>query len=212
MSEIMPILNLSTLAIFAALIVLSVLALTVTIFKVMQFRRMGVGRRAEAEAALDDWLNGRPDQAITAAGQGRSVLTRVLAPVMEGLRARPGDTTYAEELGRQSALEELAALNGRMRLLEAVVQAAPMLGLLGTIIGMIDAFSALSLSQSAVDPALLANGIWTALTTTAIGLAIALLTYFAANWLEARIEAERQRMEMIIPAAILGRVGLSGRR
>ncbi|MDO5631656.1 MAG: MotA/TolQ/ExbB proton channel family protein [Paracoccus sp. (in: a-proteobacteria)] len=212
MSQIMPILNLSTVAIFAALMVLSVLALTVTIFKVMQFRRMGVGRRAEADAVLDDWLNGRPDQAITAAGQGHSVLTRVLAPVMEGLRARPGDTTYAEELGRQSALEELAALNGRMRLLEAVVQAAPMLGLLGTIIGMIDAFSALSLSQSAVDPALLANGIWTALTTTAIGLAIALLTYFAANWLEARIETERQRMEMIIPAAILGRVGLLGRR
>lgn len=206
------ILGLSTVAIFASLAVLSVVALTVTIFKVMQFRRMGVGRRAEADAALDDWLDGRPDQGLAVAGQGRSVLTRVLAAVMDGLRARPGDPAYAEELGRQSALEELAALNGRMRLLEAVVQAAPMLGLLGTIIGMIDAFSALSLSQDAVNPAQLAGGIWTALTTTAIGLAIALLTYFAASWLEGRIEAERQRMEMAISAAIHGRIGRSGRR
>ncbi|MDO5704944.1 MAG: MotA/TolQ/ExbB proton channel family protein [Paracoccus sp. (in: a-proteobacteria)] len=212
MLDVMPILNLSGIAVFVALAVLSILALTVTIFKVMQFRRMGVGRRTEAESALDDWLNGRPDQAVAAAGQGRTVLTRVLAPVMDGLRARPGDSAYAEELGRQSALGELAALNGRMRLLEAVVQGAPMLGLLGTIIGMIDAFSALSLSQGAVDPALLAGGIWTALTTTAVGLAIALTTYFAANWLESRIETERQRMEMIIPAAIHGRISPSGRR
>lgn len=202
----------STAAVFAALAVLSVLALTVSIFKVMQFRRMGVGRPALAERLLDDWLGGRPDAAMAQGAAGDTVLTRVLDAVMQGLRARPGDAPYAEELGRQSALVELAALNGRMRLLEAVVQAAPMLGLLGTIIGMIDAFSALSLSQSAVDPAQLAGGIWTALTTTAIGLAIALATYFVANWLESRIETERQGIEMAISAAIHGRVTTGGGR
>ena len=199
-------LDYSSLAVFVALGTLSILALTVTIFKVLQFRRMGVGRRAAAEEVMDDWLNGRPDQALRMTGERRPVLTRVLDAVMGGLRARPSDQAYAEELGRQCALTELALMNGRMRLLEAVVQAAPMLGLLGTIIGMIDAFSALSQSQGVVDPAQLAGGIWTALTTTAIGLAIALLTYFVAVWLESRIDVERQQMEMAISSAIHGRV------
>lgn len=204
--------NWTTLAVYATLAGLSVIALTVAIFKVLQFRRMGVGGAREADRLLDDWLNGRPDAALEGAERGRTVLSRVLHAVMTGLRARPLEPAYAEELGRQTALVELAALSGRMRLLEAVVQAAPMLGLLGTIIGMIDAFSALSLSQAGVDPAQLAGGIWTALTTTAIGLAIALATYFVANWLESRIEAERQGMEMAISAAIHGRVTPAGRR
>lgn len=202
----------ATVAVFMALVVLSVLALTVTIYKVMQFRRIGVGRGAHADQILDDWLNGRPEEAMRKAAQGDSVLARVLQAVMSGLRARPNDPGYAEELGRQSALVELAALAARMRLLESVVQAAPMLGLLGTVIGMIDAFSALSQSVGAVDPAQLAGGIWTALTTTAIGLAIALATYFVANWLESRIDTERQDIEMAISAAIHGRVTGGGRR
>lgn len=202
----------ATVAVFVALAILSVLALTVTIFKLMQFRRIGVGKSTQADQILDDWLNGRPDEAMRKAGKGDSVLGRVLQAVMSGLRARPNDPGYAEELGRQSALVELSTMGARMRLLEAVVQAAPMLGLLGTVIGMIDAFSALAQSTGAVDPAQLAGGIWTALTTTAIGLAIALITYFVANWLESRIDAERQDIEMAISAAIHGRVSGGGRR
>lgn len=202
----------ATIAIFIALGILSVLALTVTIFKIMQFRRMGTGKSRLADDVLDDWLNGRPDEAMRKAAAGQGVLPRVLNSVMSGLRARPNDPAYAEELGRQSALVELATMAARMRLLESVVQAAPMLGLLGTVIGMIDAFSALSQSTGAVDPTQLAGGIWTALTTTAIGLAIALLTYFVANWLESRIDSERQNIEMAISAAIHGRVAGAGRR
>ena len=195
-----------TLAVFAALAIMSVAALTVILFKTAQFRRLGVGRTREGEAVLDDWLNGRPDEAVRKAGAGRGVVVRVLLAVIQGLRARPNDPAYGEELGRQAALVELAAMNGRMRLLEAVVQGAPMIGLLGTVIGMIDAFSALSSTGQAADPQLLAAGIWTALTTTAAGLAIALCTFFVANWLESRIDSERNRIEMAISAAIHGRV------
>ncbi|AUH32940.1 MotA/TolQ/ExbB proton channel family protein [Paracoccus tegillarcae] len=202
----------ATMAVFIALAILSVLALTVTIFKIMQFRRIGVGKSTLADQILDDWLNGRPDEAMRKASKGDGVLQRVLHAVMSGLRARPNDPSYAEELGRQSALVELSTMAARMRLLEAVVQAAPMLGLLGTVIGMIDAFSALSQATGAVDPSQLAGGIWTALTTTAIGLAIALVAYFVANWLESQIDTERQEIEMAISAAIHGRVAGGGRR
>lgn len=199
----------TTIVVFTALAVLSVTSISVTIYKMIQFRQLGVGRIAVAEGIITDWLGNRPEDAIRVANQRHTVLGRVLQAVLSGLQAKPGDNNYAEELGRQTALMELATMSQRMRLLEAVVQAAPMLGLLGTVIGMIDAFGTLSSSAGAVDPALLASGIWTALTTTAIGLAIALITFFLANWFEARIEGERQSMETLISAAIHGRVDLT---
>ena len=61
-------------------------------------------------------------------------------------------------------------------------------------------------ADRAVAPTQLAAAIWTALTTTAAGLAIALITYFIATWLEGRIEGERQTIETMISAAIHGRV------
>lgn len=197
----------SSLVVFAALGLLSVLTVTVAVYKIMQFRRMGAGRHQVAQDILDDWLNGRPNEAIRRTVAGNTVLARVLGAVISGLRARPGDQAYGQELGRQTALSELAQMGAQMRLLEAVVQAAPMLGLLGTVIGMIDAFGNLAVSQQAADPRLLAGGIWTALTTTALGLAIALVAYFIANWLEGRIEHERLSIEMAVSAAIHGQVG-----
>jgi biopolymer transport protein ExbB len=202
----------STLIVFMALGVLSVAAVTVFFFKMFQFARMGVGRHKSAEMVLDDWLGGRTDQAVARASERKTVLTRILQSILISLRARPGDSAYAEELGRQTALIELTAMTRRMKVLETVVQAAPMLGLLGTVIGMIDSFGALSQASGGLaDPIQLAGGIWTALTTTAGGLGIALVTYFGATWLEGRIETERQTMEPLISAAIHGRIDPPGR-
>ena len=54
--------------------------------------------------------------------------------------------------------------------LEVISQVSPLVGLLGTVIGMIDSFNELELGGSLVDPSILAGGIWTALLTTAMGL------------------------------------------
>lgn len=200
-----------TLAIFATMAVLSFLAIAVGLYKWVQFARLGVGRRRQAEKVLDDWLAGRANEAIQTAARRRTVLMRILQSVFSGLQARPGDPAYAEELGRQTAIIELASMSERMRLLDMVVQAAPMLGLLGTVVGMIDAFSVLAATEGAVDPAALADGIWTALTTTAVGLAIALVAFFIATIFEARIDRERNMIEAIISAAVHGRVDPSAR-
>ena len=199
-------LNTSTLLVFGALAILSLSAVAVSFYKIFQFARIGVGKGRQAEDILDDWLAGRADEAMRDAALRRSVLSRVLQSVFSGRQARPNDPDYAEELGRQAALVELGVMTGGMRILETVVQAAPILGLLGTVIGMIDAFSTLAGADGAVDPTQLAGGIWVALTTTAAGLAIALVAYFMATWLEGRIEGERQSIETMISAAIHGRV------
>ena len=58
--------------------------------------------------------------------------------------------------------------------LEIIAQVSPLVGLLGTVIGMIDSFNELELGGSLVDPSILAGGIWTALLTTAMGLIVAI--------------------------------------
>jgi len=203
--------NPATLLVFTALAVLSFMALTVAFFKAVQFARLGVGRRRKAEEILTKWLSGRADEAVKLAAERNSVLERILQAVFSGVKARPGDASYAEELGRQTAIIELATMSDRLRILEMVVQAAPMLGLLGTVIGMIDAFSVLAQTQGTVDPSGLANGIWTSLTTTAAGLSVALVSYFLATWFEGQIDRERNLIEAVISAAIYGRIDPSAK-
>ena len=97
-----------------------------------------------------------------------------------------------------TALSLLDVMSRHVRVLETSVQAAPMLGLLGTVLGMIAAFNEMSVSGGAVDPTALAGGIWVALSTTALGLTIAIPFYFFTSWIEGRIERERAAMDTAI--------------
>lgn len=78
-----------------------------------------------------------------------------------------------------------------------------MLGLLGTVIGMISAFGELSSKGGAIDPSALAGGIWVALITTAAGLTVAIPVYFLSMWFEARVDYERMSMEAAIAKVLL---------
>jgi biopolymer transport protein ExbB len=84
------------------------------------------------------------------------------------------------------------------RALDAVAQLGPLLGLFGTVLGMIEAFRAMQGAGAAVDPGVLAGGIWTALLTTAVGLAVAMTTSALLTWLEARAAAEQQMADLMI--------------
>jgi biopolymer transport protein ExbB len=198
--------------VYVGLFLLSFVAITVTFLKLIQFARLGLGRHRRAEQIIDTWLGGRPEEALAQASKRETLITRVLQATFTGLKNRPGEKGFAEELARQTALLELSAASDRMRLLESVVQMAPMLGLLGTVIGMIDAFGTLSTTEGAVDPTVLAQGIWVALTTTALGLAIALVTFVLTNMLQSRIDRERKAIEALVSMAINGRVGEPGKR
>ena len=193
-------------AVFAVLALVSVMAATATIYKFVHFARLGVGRRALPNQVLDRWLSGASDAALELAERRSSATTRVLFAALSALKAQPGDRAYAEALATQVALDELTDMERGLRPIEAAVQAAPMLGLLGTVVGMIEAFGRLAASSGAADPAVLAGGIWTALMTTAVGLTIAVAFYFVTVWLEGRIARERAAMERVISAALNGRV------
>ena len=86
-------------------------------------------------------------------------------------------------------------LNSFLRVLEVIATIAPLLGLLGTVLGMIEAFKAMEAAGSQVNPAILSGGIWQALLTTAVGMAVAIPVSIAHSWLESRADNETSKIQ-----------------
>lgn len=187
------------------LFLVSVAATATTIFKIVQYAMLGVGRHKRVQAALIDWLAGDRAAALARLGDDNGALSRVARSAMDALARDPAAHERAQQIAVIEAQASLGQLGRHLRLIEAVVQAAPMLGLLGTVIGMIEAFGKVATGSGAADPNALAGGIWIALTTTAMGLAIAIPFYFISVWLEGRVDAERNAMD-----AAIARVTLAG--
>ncbi|MCX7804256.1 MAG: MotA/TolQ/ExbB proton channel family protein [Planctomycetota bacterium] len=102
------------------------------------------------------------------------------------------------------AAEAAATLSGPREYLDALIGAAPLLGLLGTITGMVDVFSVLHAAGTS-DPRLLSRGISEALITTEAGLAIAIPGLLADRWLrrkERRIEAGMEGARRVVARAL----------
>jgi len=83
---------------------------------------------------------------------------------------------------------EIYKLEKGLPLLATVAGGAPMIGFLGTVMGMVRAFYDMSQQANNIDVGLLSNGIYTALITTVAGLIVGIIAYFAYNVLVARIE------------------------
>lgn len=90
---------------------------------------------------------------------------------------------------------EMSALGRGMLWLSTTAAGAPMLGFLGTVTGMIQAFYSLSQAGSAANVTLLSGGIYQALVTTVAGLIVGIIALFAYNYLSGRISSVTTRME-----------------
>lgn len=90
---------------------------------------------------------------------------------------------------------EIAKLEKGMPTLATISGGAPMIGFLGTVIGMIRAFYDMSQAGNNIDVSLLSNGIYTAMVTTVGGLIVGIIGYFAYNYLVARVEKVVHKME-----------------
>lgn len=90
---------------------------------------------------------------------------------------------------------EIFKLEKNLSLLATISGSAPMLGFLGTVIGMIQAFISIAQEEGSVSPKLLSEGIYTAMVTTAAGLFVGILAYLGYNYLVTRVQKIVHRME-----------------
>jgi biopolymer transport protein ExbB len=149
---------------------LSVLALAVSFERLANFRAAKVAPQDLADEALGLWRDGDYHALAARAAEDRSSLARVLE-FMAGHPRLPLDTLSAR--AAEIASTELRLQQQKAYALNVVATIAPIVGLLGTVIGMIEAFHVIAFNGMG-DPTLLAGGISKALVNTAAGLSVAL--------------------------------------
>jgi len=142
---------------------LSVMTLALIIAKTLQFSAARLGERSRSGALV------RIKNAVQLAVDQTRVEKQI------------------EKAGVRAARRELRPLEVGLGMLGLIAMLSPLIGLLGTVIGMIDAFRALEQAGGAVDPSLLSAGIWVALLTTAAGLIVAIPATVAHGWFEGRL-------------------------
>jgi biopolymer transport protein ExbB len=114
---------------------------------------------------------------------------------MHVIRHKYCDLEIAREEVTRVAANQLGATRTYMKMIEVIAATSPLLGLLGTVLGMIEAFKVLEAAGTAVNPAILSGGIWEALLTTAMGLSVAIPVLFVLTWFEQRIAHFQLAME-----------------
>jgi len=168
------------------LIFCSVIALAVVIERVLFWRRISVRHTADERLALVE--KREMTRAVDLGRQADSPLPRVLAA---GLAHRNPSPAKALEVAAQ---KEIPVLKRRLTILDTIITLAPLLGLLGTVTGMIGSFGIMS--QSGIgQPHSITGGVAEALIATATGLLIAILTLVPYNYFSSRAERELEEIE-----------------
>ena len=182
------------------LLAMSVVAFAVSLYKILQLRSYRSSDIFELERAVEHWCHGRTDEARDSASDNRSPLAPLLVSGMAWLSFSDDDNQrkIAEAELSRMAQEHLWRLSSKLGVLEQVSYLAPLLGLLGTVLGIIDVFHGLAGQGSSVDSAFLAGGIWEALLTTAVGLCVAIPFALLHSAFQSKVESMRQRLQDIL--------------
>ena len=172
----------------------SIFAFAIIFVKLIQFLSAALSRTNKIEKILSK-LNGTNSKKLLVEIQKiKNPMARILEVVILTKSDRRFDKESREaEISRIISIE-IRNLENYLGGLEVVASISPLLGLFGTVLGMIKAFLNLEKAGSQVDPALLAGGIWEALLTTAFGLAIAIPALAAYHLFENKISNTRDKI------------------
>ena len=172
----------------------SIFAFAIIFIKLMQFFSAALSKTKKIEEILSK-LNGTNSKKLLLEIQKiKNPMARILEVVILTKSDRRFDKESREaEISRIISIE-IRNLENYLGGLEVVASISPLLGLFGTVLGMIKAFLNLEKAGSQVDPALLAGGIWEALLTTAFGLAIAIPALAAYHLFENKISNTRDKI------------------
>jgi len=177
------------------LLAMSVLAVTIIFLKLFQFFRSGLRRLSFVDPALLALQKDDPNSALNSLKKQRSPVAIVMACA---IRCGADPTMSAKDVEAEVSRvgsAQIRNLESWLRGLSSIAHLSPLLGLLGTVTGMIAAFMSLEAAGSRVDPSILSGGIWEALLTTAFGLTVAIPAMAAFYYLEGEVDRVRASMK-----------------
>lgn len=177
------------------LLALSVVAVAVILDRIVVYLGYGLWPDRWLRSLEDCLRQGRMAEAEASAKKNPHPVSRVVETYLDN-RNLPGKVRM-EAVKRAGSLA-LEKVEARIRVLAAIAHLSPLIGLLGTVIGMVVAFSQIQALQGTVKPGDLAGGIWEALLTTVFGLAVAIPSMAAFHAFESHADKIARRMEMAI--------------
>ena len=185
----------------------SVLGAAVILDRAIFFLRLrATNLRSLQDRVVGDLRRGDAKAALRTARASNHPVARVAASYLENLD-RPAD--LRTEIVRREGSLQLERVEKRLRVLAAISHLAPLIGLLGTVTGMVAAFATIEGLKQAASPADLAGGIWEALLTTVFGLVVAIPCMAAYHGFEGLADKIARRMQFVVTSLdeALGQAG-----
>ncbi len=174
------------------LVIASIIAVAVFLERAFYLHRVSV-RVGEILRGLANLVRiGNYAEAITECAATPGPVGRVLHAVM---LKHDRDRAELKDIAQDAGQLEVPRLERNLGMLVTVVYAAPLLGLLGTVIGLIQAFTAISAQGGYATAAEIAGGVYQSLLTTAAGLAVAVPALLAYQYLSSRVNEIVHDME-----------------
>lgn len=167
------------------LLFLSIVALATALERLINFREKRIISRGFAREADRLWQAGEFEALSKSCKQQGSVLARIIAAVVTYRKHPYGDVSLAVS---EIASSSIKGHMQRTYMLAIVATLSPLIGLFGTVIGMIEAFHVIAESGTVGNAALVAGGISKALTTTAAGLLVGIPALGMRHYFTARIQ------------------------
>jgi len=167
---------------------LSIYVLSIVIYKLHILSKVNFFRIDATEESLAMWLNNNKEDAYKKISKDKhpqkEVVSFTMYHLLKNNLTQAKERYLREEVTRLSQ-ERLEYFDSNLDTLKVIAMVAPLLGLLGTVFGMIDAFQQMEMAGNNVNPSTLSGGIWEALLTTAVGLSVAIPTVLFESFFRA---------------------------
>ncbi len=173
------------------ILICSLVAVTIFLERMFYLKNIKTKNKKFILRIKDLVKRGNIESAISACRKNSTPLAKI---ILAGLMKFDQGKEEIKAAIEDSANQEVPLLEGNLPVLSTVANVAPLLGLLGTVLGMIQSFNVIT-SMGVGDPKVLAGGISVALLTTAFGLTVAIPTVVAYNYLSRRVEKIIREME-----------------
>ena len=179
------------------LLVCSVVSVAVIILRGLALRRALVVP-PEIEKEIEALRHDDPDGVVRLSRLVRNDLSALGRIAQTGLQHLSWPKSENVEAVQTRARHSIVRLEGGLFILEVIVGIAPLLGLLGAVSGLVKVFAAFGDTAAGQDPRMIARGISEALSTTIVGLAIAIPSLIAHSYFSKKIEAMAADMESLV--------------
>ncbi|MBQ1752959.1 MAG: MotA/TolQ/ExbB proton channel family protein [Paludibacteraceae bacterium] len=175
------------------LLILSIIAVYIFIERLVTIRKASKEDKDFMDRIKDYITDGNIDSATKLCQKTNTPSARMIEKGISRLGKPMNDVLVAiENVGNI----ETNKLEKGFNMLATISGGAPMLGFLGTVMGMVQAFFDMANAGNNVDITVLSNGIYTAMITTVAGLVVGIVAYFAYNYLVSKLDSVVQKMEL----------------